>query len=1120
MKLKGLYALSGVKISQITKIMRLFTICMFVFVFGASANSFSQKQTVTLDLYQCDVSTLFQEIWKQTGLRFVYNDRDVAKVARFDLQVKDKAVEEVLKDVFHETTLRCTFDGDVIMVIASKQQAVAADTVKKVTVKGKVTDEAKNPLPGVTVVVKIPGMESSAIGTATDIDGLYELSWVDQKNASLVFTFVGMIAQEVKFTNQKEINVVLKEDSKEVEEVVVTGYFNRTKQSSTGAEVSVKGEELRKVGSLNMLQAISAFDPSVRTLPNNQWGSDPNHVPEISIRGENGFDLRSSADDSRSNPNAPLYIMDGIEVSATTVYDLDMNRVEAFSILKDASATALYGSRGANGVILITTVRPRSGELRVSVNARYDISAPDLSDYNLMNAREKLQYEKLAGVYTSKGGLEEQMNKDELYNSRLEEVARGVDTYWLSKPLRTSVNQRYSVFVEGGDEHMRYGVDLKYDTDKGVMKGSGRERWGAKINLNYNLDNKLIVTNDLNVDDVKGENSPYGDFSQYTKLNPYEREKDPETGELIRRFASNNLKNPLLDATLPNTDYNRYTEVKDNLSVEWRVTSHFQIKGLAALTKNITKNDKYRSAESSEFDTQTDPNQKGSYTISNSTTINFDANLRFMYNNVFADKYTVSAGIGSELSTLNLTGEGFTAVGFLSDRLKNIQYAQQFKKDSKPTGSYDKTKMVGFFANLNVGYDNRYFLDASFRTDGSSKFGRNSRFAPFWSVGAAWNLDKESFWTGTGYMKIRASVGSTGTTNFTSDQALTQYLYQSTSEYNGIYGAVLSAYGNPSLKWQNTLQYNAGVEASVWRNMIVVNFDAYLKRTQNLLLDIDVAPSTGFSSYKENMGSIDNKGFEARLRFNLINDRSRDMTWNVTIAAAHNKNEIRKLSTAMKKMNEEALKSTNSKGDTTMFRLYEEGRSQSALMVVRSLGIDPATGNEIYIKKDGSLTYEYDVNDKVEVGDENPKFQGNVQTNFYWKGFNLYLLFNYEYGAKIYNTTLATKVEGADPLYNADKRVLYDRWKKAGDVAMFRRIDDTSDLYQTTRLVQDNNFINLSSLSLSYDVPQDILTRTFIERCKLTFSMTDVFRISSIKQERGTSYPFARSFSFALNLTF
>lgn len=160
------------------------------------------------------------------------------------------------------------------------------------------------------------------------------------------------------------------------------------------------------------------------------------------------------------------------------------------------------------------------------------------------------------------------------------------------------------------------------------------------------------------------------------------------------------------------------------------------------------------------------------------------------------------------------------------------------------------------------------------------------------------------------------------------------------------------------------------------------------------------------------------------------------MTWNVTLAVAHNKNKIRKLSTAMKKMNEEALNSANSKGDTTVFRLYEEGRSQSALMVVRSLGIDPATGNEIYIKRDGSLTYDYDVNDKVEVGVRIPSFKETSQTNFYWKGFNLYMLFNYEYGAKTYNSTLATKVEGADPLYNADKRVLYDRWKKPGDIAM------------------------------------------------------------------------------------
>ena len=351
MEWKGLYALSRVKFSQIFKIMRVFTICMLVFVFGATASGFSQKQVVTLDLRQCDMSTLFQEIWKQTGLRFVYNDKDVASISRFDVKAESEAVEKVLEEVFAKTSLKCTFEGDVILVVVDKQRAIAADPVKKVTVKGRVTDETKSPLPGVTVVVKIPGATANTIGTSTDVNGKYELSWVDQKNVSLVFSFVGMETQEVAYTNQKEIDVVMKEETKALEDVVITGYFQRKKVSQTGSEVVVEGEELRKVGSLNLLQAISAFDPGVRTLENNEFGSDPNRMPEITVRGQKGFDLRSEADDSRTDPNAPLYIMDGIEVSAQTVYDMDMNRIAAFSILKDASATSLYGSRGANGVI-------------------------------------------------------------------------------------------------------------------------------------------------------------------------------------------------------------------------------------------------------------------------------------------------------------------------------------------------------------------------------------------------------------------------------------------------------------------------------------------------------------------------------------------------------------------------------------------------------------------------------------------------------------------------------------------------------------------------------------------------------------------------------------------------
>ena len=1092
---------------------------LFVFVFVAtlhvSAALHSQNKMVTLHLERVSLEEVIQSLKLQTDYGFFYNidSKDIKKMTSISLDVKNMALEDVLSQILKGTNLTYTIVNDVVILNARNSVVVNDSLGRNHVLVGRVIDMNKEPLPGVTV-----RLESTNMGTATNFDGVFSFR-LPVVNGKLILSFVGYKTKEVEFKLPSDtLKIVMEEEVKNVEEVVVTGYFTKAKESFTGSEVTIETEELKKVGALSITQELSAFDPSIRLAESLTNGSNPNVLPDITIRGENGFDLRANADDATTNPNAPLYILDGVEVSAERIYDMDINRVESITILKDASATALYGSRGSNGVIVLTTIRPKSGQIRVSLNANYNISVPDLRDYNLMNAEEKLEYERLAGLYESTDYIE-QRKLDELYNSRLEEVRKGVDTYWLSQPLTTSLNQRYSINFEGGDEYFRYGIDLRYDTDKGVMKQSGRDRLGINLTFNYNIGTNFFIRNDLSVDNVKAKNSPYNEFYLYANQNPYDRVYD-ENGKFVEKLSSGDW-NPLYNAHLPKKDMDTYTSIQDNFNIDWRIVPALRLQGRISYSRQFDKRDLFKSPESLDYSTETDPKKKGTYFRSNSQSDKFDGNLTLQYNKVFG-VHSLNVGVGSNMTESTEEGDSYTGVGFVNPDMVFIGAAISFAENSSPDGSYDKSRLVGFFGNVNYGYDNRYFLDLSFRTDGSSKFGRNSRFAPFWSVGVAWNVHKETFWSGDekSSLKLRASVGSTGTTNFTSDQALTQYLYQSTSEYNGIYGAVLSAYGNPSLKWQNTLQYNAGVEASVWRNMIVVNFDAYLKRTQNLLLDIDVAPSTGFSSYKENMGSIDNKGFEARLRFNLINDRSRDMTWNVTIAAAHNKNEIRKLSTAMKKMNEEALKSTNSKGDTTMFRLYEEGRSQSALMVVRSLGIDPATGNEIYIKKDGSLTYEYDVNDKVEVGDENPKFQGNVQTNFYWKGFNLYLLFNYEYGAKIYNTTLATKVEGADPLYNADKRVLYDRWKKAGDVAMFRRIDDTSDLYQTTRLVQDNNFINLSSLSLSYDVPQDILTRTFIERCKLTFSMTDVFRISSIKQERGTSYPFARSFSFALNLTF
>lgn len=1097
--------------------MKLACLILLLSLSSLQARVWSQSSLLELSVNDKSMVEAIGLLQKKTQLKFVFNHEELSHY-RVDAHIQGKTLEEALDILFSGKPLKYEITGEHV-IISKAPKAVSQQQAPKMTeITGVVVDENGGALPGVTVMLK-----GTSLGTATDVNGNFKLQIPESDTPySLVCSFVGMKDKETKLVKgQTNYKVTMEEQAQALDDVVVTGYFQRKKVSQTGSEVVVDGEELRKVGSLNLLQAISSFDPGVRTLENNEWGSDPNRMPEITVRGEKGFDLRGEADDSRTNPNAPLYVMDGIEVTPTTVYDMDMNRIASFSILKDASATSLYGSRGANGVILITTVRPQPGEIKVTLNANFNISVPDLRSYNLMDAKEKLEYEKLAKVYTGTS-YDEQARLDVMYNDVLMEIERGVNTYWLSQPLTTSVNQRYSAFLEGGDEHFRYGINLKYDHDKGVMIDSGREKYGINVYFSYDIAQKLIARNDVIIDDVKATNSPYGQFSKYAELNPYERIYDPATGEMIREFDSNGttIRNALVNSLLPNSSYEKYTQIRDNFQLQWWATSHLMLKGSIAITKQLDRNEAYLSPESVEFEGKTDAADKGSYTISNGNSIDIEGNFTANYNNNIFDKLSLSIGLGTELLTSKSASDGYVATGFLNDKLVYPSYALQYKKNSKPTGSFDKSKSIGFFGNVNLNWDNRYIVDVTYRTDGSSRFGKESRFAPFWSVGAAWNVNREDFWEGSGFMKIRASVGSTGSTNFSADQALTRFIFGSDSEYNGIYGGVINAYGNPALKWQNVLKYNVGLDMSVWRDIISLNLDAYLERTENLLLNVDVAPSSGFTSYTENMGSLDNKGIEARLRLSLINNRERDLNWSVTLSTAHESNKIRKLSNAMKAMNEEAMDIKNNKGDSGVFRMYEVGRSQTALMMVRSLGIDPATGNEIYIKRDGSLTYDYDPNDKVEVGNTNPKMQGYFNSNLNWKGFNLYLNFGYEWGAKQFNTTLATKVEGSDPKKNVDRRVLYERWKQPGDKAMFRRIDDQSTVYQSTRLVQKNNYLKLSSLSLSYDLPRDLLAKSFIERCKFTFSMTDVFRLSSIKEERGTSYPFARTVSLGFNLTF
>ena len=703
-----------------------------------------------------------------------------------------------------------------------------------------------------------------------------------------------------------------------------------------------------------------------------------------------------------------------------------------------------------------------------------------------------------------------------------------MNTYWLSQPVESSFSHAHSIFVEGGADNVRYGIDASYNQNKGVMKESGRDRLGLGFTLIYRIKDKVTIRNYMSYAHTKAYNSPYGSFSTYAALNPYERIYD-ENGELIAKL-SDGTTNPLYDAFLPNRSFTKMQEFTEQLSVDWFIREGLRLKGQISIVKGETSGENYKSPFSAEFlnTVYNSENRmqeylpiakRGYLSMTDGSSLGYNGNITLNYNTLFGEKHILYAGIGCEVKQDDSNSHGFTLTGFPDDRYSDPAFAIQFKENSRATSDESKSRSIGFFANGNYIYDDRYFADVSVRIDGSSKFGVDKRFAPFWSVGAGWNVHNEKFFKSTkvSMLKLRYSYGVTGNQEFSAYQAQTMFQFNTDRLYNSSVTAELMGYGNPDLEWQNQYQSNFGVDFGYAKDRIRVQFNYYLKKTQGLLTTITVAPSLGFPSdkYTANLGEIQNKGLEVNLNAVIIRDMEKELEWSVMFQAANNKNKIRKISTALKTVNDENNKNTQVPG-----AVYEEGESMSAIKAVRSLGIDPTTGKELFVKKNGELTYTWDAEDKVICGDTEPKVFGNFGTNLYWKGWNLNMVFKYNFGADYYNSTLAQRVEGADPAKNADRRVLKDRWKEPGQHALYKNIKDYKTTYISSRFVQKDNTVQLSTLSLSYEVNKAWISRFGMNTLRLSFYMNDVFRASTVKNERGIDYPFQRSFVFGLNVSF
>ena len=1007
----------------------------------------------------------------------------------------------------------------------------------RVEVTGIVIDEESVPVAGAGVVLK-----GTTIGVSTEADGTFRLEMESPgPEFVLEFSFIGMKTREVKVKprdGKADMEVVLEMDQNELDQVVVTGIFNRRKESYTGSAVTMKGEDIKKVSTTNIAKAISVIDPSFRVMDNFEMGSDPNRLPDMRMRGTSTLpggssgsgDLVSLQGEYDTYPNQPLLMLDGFEIDVQTMADLDPDRIASITILKDASATAIYGSKASNGVIVIETLAPRPGAINVTYSGSVRVEIPDLSSYNLMNSEEKILVEKLAGLYP-----ENDLASLRDYESRLREVRRGVDTYWLSQPLRTAVQHRHAVTLEGGSQALRYKLYAGLNETPGVMKGSKRSTQTASLDLSYRL-SKFQLKNSVTVDNAVGTDSPYGSFSQYAMLNPYLRPYDEDgnvnkvmqTWNMLYSGSGNTyeIANPMYNATFHSLDRTTSLTIRELFKLEYRPADAWILQANVSLSKGISKDEVFRPGYHTAFNNVTDPTLKGDFSRAQSESFNYAIDFTAMYNKVFREKHYVTANLRYSVDQNQSETYGALVTGFPNDTMDHILFGQKYSENM--TGSENTSRSIGGVLTAGYSYMYRYSFDATIRVDGSSQFGRDNRFAPFWSAGFKWDITNEPFMKSVEWMDdlvFATSYGITGTQGFAPYQSRQVYSYSDLMQYylsSDATGIELVALGNDKLKWQQTATWNTRLELSLLKGRITARAEYYIKNTENSLAQITLAPSLGFSSYPANMGTLQNQGVELNIAFIPYRNEAKEAYWVISANGSHNRNKLTRISEALSRMNE-LNASTES---ISPLPRYVEGRSTTAIWAVRSLGIDPSTGDEILLKRDGSVTSEYDPVDAVICGDTEPKWQGNVNTSFNYMGFGINLGFTYRFGGQMYNSTLVQKVENADLRYNADRRVLQLRWQNPGDVAQYKRLTNSangSNTQQTSRFVMNENLFQMSSLSLTYRMDNNeypFLRRLHISSMRWSFNMEDIFYLSSIKRERGTDYPFSRQFALSLNIVF
>ncbi len=1094
------------------------TILLFLTCLQVQAVCLAQE-TITLQVRETSIKQFLKTLEHQTSYRFVFHDKTLPENNKVSVSAKDATLDAVLTQALAGTNLAWSQreDGLVVLYAADANHKPAAD----ITIRGKVRGIDNLPLPGVTVRAV-----GSNAGALTAADGSYTLTAPDQVRV-LQFSLVGYTTRQVDINGRREINITLEEDVKTLNAVTVTGYTNYARDKSTASAGIVGSDKITQVPMASFEQILQGRVPGMVI---SAGSGQPGTAATVTVRGVGTINGSSSV----------LYVMDGIPIEAGQFQGINPEDIASVTVLKDASAKALYGSRGSNGVIVITTKKGQAGKLSFSYKSQYGFSNMTTPKFKMMNSVEHLQYEEEIGLETGSNigpGWEFSPKNPDYATKTPEEKKladhildslRNTNTDWRKIFLRTGRFQEHQLSASGGNDNIRFYSSLNYFDQQGIALNSGLKRYSLKNNVDFSAGR---LTGNVNVGLAYSESSYIPVEASSSGTNPlaavyyalpYEYPYLPD-GTLVTNW--NDDVHPVYDLregsnaleALLNTS-NKDNQLKSIIGTSLNFTI---AKGLVAKTRlgldfRETTTEKWVNPDSySGY--KVDNGEKGSF--GEGTTRNFTlvTTSGLTYSKNIANRHDFEVSGYFEFTKNNFRAFNYT--GFdLDGRLPATPAAITPGSPFAPVvgGSRTRSALASYIAVGRYTLDEKYTLNASFRYDGASTVPPSNRWHGFYSLGIGWEVKKENFLKDVSFvdnLRFRASYG-TSANPFSTLGPFAYFRTYGTDQYAGRPAIIPAQPGNPGYDWEYAKELNIGFDLGIWNNRIRMVTDVYNKITNNLFIDQPLSITSGFSSMFLNSGAMRNRGIEMDVQVDII--RKKDFTWNVGFNFAYNKNVITDLGGA----------SEFTQGDSKIVRV---GLPYGSHYAPKWAGVDPQTGDPLYYDRNGKTTSDYNETalSVAEFGTYIPPFTGGFNTGVTYKGIYLNALFTFADKTMRYLNEDYYNENPAFASSNQSVRMLYNRWKKPGDNAILPRFD--SKRGYSSRDIQDASYLRLRNVSIGYNFPKALLSHLkFIQGVQVfaqgqnlvTFTKWKSFDPENNNGEGRFDYPAARTYTFGLNVNF